>query len=536
MQVNCPKCKSEVDYQLGESEFCSECGYDLAALFNEKDDTHQEMADGNIVPESDDISFMQESISHDFFKEMEMSLDEMGSNMETEEELTDFLSEEFGDFDDFSKQSDFEKEMNLSVDDFDNHDLTCDVKSFFNHLNKDDFSFQPESECDCVKIEYNKNLFFLSNVESVIKLRITPLQDDLKNLLLFMEIKQQGNDFSRQIPIKELIKKNRPFVVAIPYNPQKSSGRLAITFYVGCKVNQEFSYYKFVAEHKVYDSETSSNQIVISGTISTNIHASGASDINMHNPLDNLLPNSRGTSVNDLIDKLNELTPNYEVQVLTKTIWQPENIWINGNSYETERLLLEFEGKKIFLFSKKQLVLGRDAANVDLIVRKGMGKLSLREYPNNTVSRKHAEFLYCEDAVKIFDYSSYGTYIDGRKPDSAGIPLQDNALIEFGDICWNMHIQKCRHRFPHNICETCNAHQIKSLSFKRVDGEPEYYLFVWQCCELGRVIEELTDWSVFTRNNKFFIRVPGQNFYYLRPGQTIEANNKKIHVKYFNQD
>lgn len=95
-----------------------------------------------------------------------------------------------------------------------------------------------------------------------------------------------------------------------------------------------------------------------------------------------------------------------------------------------------------------------------------------------------------------------------------------------------MRIQKCRGRLQHNICQTCNAPQIKSMTLTRQD-QPEYYLCIWECCELGRIIEDLADWTVFARENCFLIRTPAQDFYYLRPGSTFEAKGCKISVKYF---
>jgi hypothetical protein len=241
-------------------------------------------------------------------------------------------------------------------------------------------------------------------------------------------------------------------------------------------------------------------------------------------------------SVNEMIDRLNDLPPKYEVRLLTQTTWRPEDVLIKGNLYPADKLQLEYNGKTIFLLNKPSVKFGRDPQQVDLLVRCGQGRLSPREYPNSTVSRKHAEILYCDDTVKLFDYSSYGTYINGRKPDSAGIPLDLNTTVEFGDIHWKINIQKCNARLPHNICQTCTANRVKSVTFTRQDEEPECYLLIWQCCELGRVIEDLTDWTIFSRNGCFFIRTPEQDFYHLRPGQKIISKDKQIQVKYFDQN
>jgi len=109
-------------------------------------------------------------------------------------------------------------------------------------------------------------------------------------------------------------------------------------------------------------------------------------------------------------------------------------------------------------------------------------------------------------------------------------------LIEFGDIHMQMTLQHCEMRSGRNICQTCKANKIKSMTFQRCDEEKECYILVWQCCELGRIFPELADWNVFFRNHSFFIRTPEQDFHYLRPGHSIESNGQKIQVKYFHQD
>jgi hypothetical protein len=63
--------------------------------------------------------------------------------------------------------------------------------------------------------------------------------------------------------------------------------------------------------------------------------------------------------------------------------------------------------------------------------------------------------------------------------------------------------------------------------------EPVYCLLIWECCELGRVIPELADWTVFFRDNAFFIRTPEQVFYYLRPGNAFTINQQTIKINYF---
>ena len=478
--MKCPNCSAEVEFIEGESEICSECGSELKP--------HSNAAEANSF--GIDFKMLSDSI--------------VNPGKDQEEEVWN---------------------------------LSARSKAAAENIDSVEFDTTKSGEHSYLKVEYNRNLFFLAGSMSIIKLKLTPLGDALQDLLLFMEISRGENNSRRQIPILEVLRKNRPFNVQIPFDPGHVSGKISLNFYIGCKVNDSFKYYQFSVDHKVYDANQSGSAFCSQITINQEFTSNHAADINYRDSIGEALKRmaDKSLSVNEMIDRLNDLPPRYEMQKLTETTWRPEDVLIKGNFYPATKLILEYNGKQIFLFNQHGIKFGRDVDQVDLLVRCGRGKMGPKEYPNSTVSRKHAEIVYCGDTVKLFDYSSYGTYINGRKPDSAGIPLEQSATIEFGDIHWQMNIQKCYDRLPHNICQTCTANRIKSVTFKRTDSEPEYYLLVWQCCELGRIIEDLADWTVFARNKSFFIRTPSQEFYHLRPGQPIECNNKKISVKYFEQ-
>ena len=477
MMIKCPNCNAEVEFVENESELCAECG-------------------GELKPPASapvDISDLLRKLVTD------VKCNDCGSD--------------------------------------DTWDLSEKSREIADNIENIDFDKSASAGCPYLKVEYNRNLFFLSNSESIIKLKFTPLKDELLDLLVFMEAVRAEHVSRRQIPLREVLQRNRTFSLQIPFNPEGSCGRINFNFYIGCNVRGNFKYYHFSINHKVYDSKQSGNAVCSQITINQEFNSNNAADINYRDSIGEALNRmaAKSLSVNEMIDRLNDLPPEYKVKELTETTWRPEDVLIKGNLYPATKLILEYNGKQIFLFNQPCVKFGRDPGQVDLLVRCGQGNMGPREYPNSTVSKKHAEILYCEDAVKLFDHSSYGTYINGRKPDGAGIPLEQGATVEFGDIHWQMNIQKCYSKLPHNICQTCAANKIKSVTFKRTDSEPEYYLLVWQCCELGRVIDDLADWTVFSRNQSFFIRTPAQDFYHLRPGQPVEYSNKKINVKYFDQ-
>ena len=508
MIIKCPNCSSEVEFIPGECEFCPECGSDLTVQ-----EQQQQATD---VPQQKTACEQNEEAEETF------------SDQDTIAALMAKLAE---------LKADKSRQTYRPVEKEENWDLSAKSKMIADDIDSFDIFSTSSSTCKHLKVEYNHNLHFLTGSQAVIQLRLTPLDDQLKDLMIFMETERNGDHTRRQIPIREILRKNRSFSLQIPFNPENTFGKAFFIFYIGCKIDRTFKYYQFSVNHTVYDSKQSGNAIIKDITINQEFSAQHAADINYRDNFGEAMKKlaDKNLTVNELIDRLNAMPPNFCEQDLIETTWRPEDILVKGNLYRADKLILEYEGKSLILINKPKVVFGRDRNQADLLVRCGQGKLGQMEYPNSTVSRKHAEILYCDDTVKLFDHSSYGTYINGKKPDGPGIPLALTANVEFGDICWEMNIQQCAGRLPHNICQTCTANKVKSVTFKRKDKEPEYYLLIWQCCELGRLIEDLTDWTIFTRDGSFFIRTPNQDFHYLRPGHPITYNNKTVNVRLFKQ-
>ena len=483
--IKCPQCGTAAEYVPGEAEICPECGAELKP---------QESADRQDLLSPADMAELLAKVAN---------ADHLFSGSPEEDTLA-------------------ERSKRLAEEIDSGTEKTSATSNPY------------------LEVEYNKNLFFVNGSSSVIRLRLTPRSNVLRGVMLFMETPDaDGKKIRREIPVTELLQSGVPVEARLSYRPEKVSGQLAFDFYIGCALETGVTYSQFTVEHKIYDPEQSGAAVAQQIVINQDIKASEAGDVNVRDNIGDALRSmgEKVPSVHELIDRLNDLPPRFVRQELRDTTWRPETMLICGNPYPADRLLLEWNGKRILLFSKKHLKLGRSPEQCDLVVRSSEGgTLGPRDYPNNTVSRVHAEILYGGDHVMLFDKSSYGTFIGGRRPDTAGLPIPDSALVEFGDIHWQMELQQCRMRQSHTICQTCTASRIKSMTFTRKDREPEYYLLVWQCCELGLVIPELSDWTVFHRNDTFFIRTPEQNFSYLRPGGTFTVNGQTIKVNYFQQN
>lgn len=481
MIVKCPHCSADAEYVHGESEICPECGTELKP------------------PET--------SEKNSLFPGLDMS------------EL-------------LSKVANADREINPRTGD---DSLAERSKRLAEELESE--SDRASSRTNpYLELEYNRNLFFVRGMSSVMRLRLIPRSNLLRGILLFMETQgPKSTRIRREIPVTELLQNGVPVEVRLSYFPEEVSGRVAFDFYVGCSLETETKYYQFSVEHKIYDPDQNSatmGQIIIN----QDIKASEAGEIKFHDSIGDVIRDmrERTPSVYELVDRLNDLPPSFVRQELRSTTWRPETVLIGGHPYQGDRMLIEWKDKRLLLFGKKHLKLGRSPDLCDLIVRTTAdGRLGPQDYPNNTVSRIHAEIQYNGDSVRIFDKSTYGLYVNGLRPDETGIQIPDDATVEFGDINMQFNLQRCQMRQSNMICQTCVSNRIKSMTMNYSRHESTCYLLIWECCELGRVFPELADWTVFFRDNAFFIRTPEQVFYYLRPGNAFTINQQTIKINYF---
>lgn len=384
--------------------------------------------------------------------------------------------------------------------------------------------------------DYNVNLFFIKGSSGVIRMHLIPHSDQLKGAVVFMETMAGAERIHREALVTETLQSGVPVEVRLSYCPEKVSGTAAFVFYIGCVLETETKYYQFSVEHMIYDPEPSTTQSQIIINENQTFQAREAGDIKYNSNLGDLVRgiNSQTPTMHELLERLKNLQESFVRQSLRETTWRPEKGVVRGNPYLENRLTLEWNGNRILLFGgKRTMTLGR-SSSCDLVVRtRGNGSLGPQDYPNNTVSRVHSELQYNGDSVQLFDKSRHGTFINNYNLAGGDVTLPDSADLEFGDIYWHMELQTCRMRQSHVICQTCVANPVRSLTFVRKDHEPECYLLVWQCCELGRLFPDLADWVVFFRDNAFFIRTPDQNFNYLRPGSAFNVNRQEIRIDYF---
>ncbi len=498
--MKCPKCKAKVEFIAGESEFCVQCGADLTAVdqaaAGQKESDSAEVAEK--IPANVDFSKVLKSIYapgqeaspqiHVVTPVVQVAPASVQPVIIRHESAVPVVEDELG-----------------------SADCVADIPA------------GNSGDCCCLEVAYNRQIFFLSGSTTVIKLRLTPQISELKSVLLFMETQINGKAVRRQIPVTVRdFARFRSFPVQLPFSADDISGSISLSFYIGCNTGKNMNYYEFHVEHPVYNPSLSSAQIA--SQVNMEIHAAGAADVNIKDALSNICKND--PTPHELIQKLNQLTPNFVRQELFASNWRPDKI---SNSYSTEKLMLVWKDMRILLNSKKNVFFGRDMLKSDFVVK------GSDPGENATVSRVHGEIAYAGDVVRFINHSSMGSWINDRKVDDGGVQLPDSSRVEFGDITWSMIIQRCQRRGSENICQSCVGNKIKSVIVKRHDDKKECYLLVWQCCELGRFIPDLEGWEIFARDGAFFIRTPEGNLSNLRPGMPVSCGGTNIEVRYFPQ-
>ncbi len=386
------------------------------------------------------------------------------------------------------------------------------------------------SRCPHLRVEYAMNRFLLAGAQMPLEIRITIEQREVRQVLLWFAASVGGRSELHPIPTDELaFGQAVPLVIPYYLGDTNISGMLMAKFYFGCILPDRIKFYQMDVRHTIYAKGQSAQSIIAT------ISADGGSVVDMGN----LKSLASGASNGDaLLERANREPARFQVMPLKETVWRPERHFIAGKTFESASLTLEYKGRKIHICGKPTVKIGRKPELNDLVIVDWVNACRETDYPNNTISRQHAQIHFCGDSVNIIDTSSYGTFINGLKPDfagNAGIELPDDAEIRLGDIALNMEIQRCEQKPEQPICKNCLGGKVKSMILTRQDRLPEDYLLVWQCCELGYLFRELEGVAVYRRNDGFLMRTAPGEFRHLVPGSTISFRDQTIEVKNFKQ-
>ncbi|MBQ9753261.1 MAG: FHA domain-containing protein [Lentisphaeria bacterium] len=374
----------------------------------------------------------------------------------------------------------------------------------------------------------------MKNAPSALRIKLTPLKEELHNVTLMISYKDSdGHKNFQQIPVEHSLVPDKAVPITWDYIPREITGQVTLDFYVGCYLTHEVNFYRFSTTLPVFDPSGSRDDF---RKVIMNFNASDVADFNFYGDVKKELDSLAGKTPNDLIAELHAKPACFVKQDLRRISHDPNITKLIEDSgiYPeiTDKLLLKWKDFKIFLLAAKDIKVGRAAELCDLVVRKKGVPVDVK--PNRTVSRVHGIVHYLGDHVAFEDKSSYGSWINNQRVEKK-MTFPAAGKIEFGDIHWKMNLQYCNGASLHPMCGFCPRKKIKSLTFTRCDGDKELYFFIWQGCDLGKVIPELAGWKVYHRDNTFIISDPNDKIDFLRPGVTLDRKGQKIEVNFFSQ-
>ncbi len=388
----------------------------------------------------------------------------------------------------------------------------------------------PLNRCNDLRVEYAVNRFLLAGAQMSLEMRIKIESHSIKSVFLWFVTEIGEKKEVKRIPTDELcIEEFRPVIIPCYIRDTDLEGMVTVSFYFACISDQDISFYQMAVKHVIYKKGLSTQSII------ANISADGGSVVDMRN----LKSLASGTSDGDaLLERANREPPQYKLMPLTTTNWRPEREFIEGSPHICDMLTLEYNGCIVHIIGKKIINIGRKHELNDIVILDYKNGDNDNEWPNNTVSRKHARIEYCGDTVALHDYSSFGTFINEKnvKTDENSIAmLPEQAELKLGDIKLYTAEQMCGHRGDSQLCQNCIASKIKSLVISREEYIRESFIFIWECCSLSFIAKELKDYIIYRRNESFIMRLPDGHCFYLIPGTNICHDRLNITVKTFKQ-
>lgn len=384
---------------------------------------------------------------------------------------------------------------------------------------------QELGECKCLKVEFNCNVFAITDYNSMVELRLTRLGDDLKDVEIYWTIGQ--NDPMKRAQM-DVSLKNVKIGCSIPVNlefQKETAGcyELKIFFYVRTKGGDHR--YMFSDKCTIYNGQ----EKVEPGKFVFHINNSTQHAADIKENVINIADQQKTT--NKLIDALREY-PQYVSRALywtnrefekevplatTPPLPQPEPM---------ERVLLRIGSYKLFALGKSSIRLGRVKEGNDLQIRIP-GKAE-NEKPNGFISQYHGILEIVEGTrIRYKDLSTNGTILNHGKraprDQFTELPSSGRTLMTFGGNGGiELELAPC---FDEN-------HRISSLMLLHQDSRiREGYLMVPCSMRLGDVFNAMDGFVLFFRNGCFLLKTPDGKECTLHMGKDVQYKNIKIGVE-----
>ncbi|MCR4574833.1 MAG: zinc ribbon domain-containing protein [Lentisphaeria bacterium] len=398
---------------------------------------------------------------------------------------------------------------------------------------------EDRSACAYLKVEYNYNVLAISGFNSVIQLRLTPLNNTLRGLRLFWKF---DDDKMKEKEVDDVLEVGTTIPINLSFRKERP-GAYEGNFFFLCETTDGVQRFKFNELCPVYDSEERAKAGNFTFFIDNN--ATHAADI--RNNAINIASQQQFT-VNQLLDELRKM-PQFgtkNLRVVKKQFEEEMDVVSPSNSNTVfnsntvmDRVLLTIGGHNLFVLGKKSVKMGRSEQKNDLVVH--IPGIPQNEKPNSTVSSCHGVMNIAGECVSFKDTSTFGSRISGQSnwfiKEERQLPVDCLTGLRLGNVKLQMAPCLCTRKTKEATCRGCQAldGNVSSVILKHIDNVSESYLIVPYCCDLGCVLPSVAGWTLFRKDGGFVIRTPDQQLHKLHPGLSLQYGEQTMEVKAFKQ-
>ena len=386
------------------------------------------------------------------------------------------------------------------------------------------------------------NRVFYVGGSCILEIQVQPEQDQ-SILEVHAELRIEIANKSEILPL-ECKKKGNAFHCHSTWGLSKeddcpTSGQAFVTGHLMCIFKDSIAYYEFEVRHAIIEDKQDAKTIVNSYTLD------GGSLLKIGGINTALGSNASG---DNLLKKINDSAPILKEVKVLESDWRPEDAIIDlENEYsrpdKCEELTLGNDDFSIHIISKDDISIGRLPQN-DIILIDWYNNNAYNQYPTNTVSSKHALLHYdgkeicleCKDEGNVVQIRRQNEVIIIKKGEKFYInssnSTEHSLSFSFGLIALSTEIQTCpQKKMRDKMCPNCLANPIRALVLKREDKLPEYFVCVWECCDLGTIHSRLKGFRIYRRNGGFMLLTPHGKLFNLVAGMTLNVDGLQLKVE-----
>ena len=216
----------------------------------------------------------------------------------------------------------------------------------------------------------------------------------------------------------------------------------------------------------------------------------------------------------------------------------------------TDRVVLDIGRARLHFFANRTVKFGRKRETNDFVLRPSAGASETETLPYRKVSREHCLFEHSGANVLVTDGSrneagivqpsSCGTFWNNEQlRGPLELPAGTQGVVSFGGIYYGDNLSldlkacspsKACASCPHANTGWCGEGRHPSVMLTRRDGQPETFVGLWSCFDLGEADPSYAGVVIFRKEGAFAYRTATGHTDWLTPGTTIQTDFGQVAV------